>query len=197
MDFLPFIQAFVLLIVIMDPLLSMAAFLSMTKGLSKKERDLCAAKAVLVAAVPLFLFLVGGNIVLEIMKVNIETFKAAGGLILVLLGIQLSLGVSFVKQENGEDAHDVGAIASVIGTPLITGPATISAAIILANEFGTSVTAVAGLGALLVIWLALMAGTLMYKYLGHTGVRVLSTMMGLVTIAWGVAFLKEGFFGTA
>src|SRR5271157_5147907 len=87
MDFLPFIQAFVLLIVIMDPLLSMAAFLSMTKGLSKKERDLCATKAVLVAAVPLFLFLLAGNVLIAIMKVDIETFKAAGGLILVLLGI--------------------------------------------------------------------------------------------------------------
>jgi multiple antibiotic resistance protein len=195
MDILPFVQAFVLLIVIMDPLLSMAAFLSMTKGLNKKERDLCAAKAVVVAAVPLFLFLLAGNVLLTIMKVDIETFKAAGGLILVLLGIQLSLGISFLKEENSEDMHDTSAIASVIGTPLITGPATISAAIILGNEFGIGVTAVAGIGALLVIWLVLMAGALMYKYLGRTGIRVLSTMMGLVTIAWGVAFIKAGFFG--
>jgi len=197
MDFLPYLQAFVLLLVIMDPLVSMAAFLSMTKSLDRRERDACATKAVLVAAVPLFLFLVLGNFLLEIMKVDIQTFKAAGGLILVLLGIQLSLGVSFKKDESNEDPHDVSAIATVIGTPLITGPATIAATIMLGNEFGGSVTAVAGAAALAVIWLTLMAGTAVHKYLGHTGIRVLSTMMGLVTIAWGVSFLKAGFFGAA
>jgi multiple antibiotic resistance protein len=194
-DLLPFAQAFVLLLVIMDPLVSVAAFLSMTKKLDKKERNICATKAVLVAAAPLFLFLVCGTFLLEIMKVDIQTFKAAGGLILVLLGIQLSLGVSFKKDESDEDMHDVSAIAAVIGTPLITGPATIAATIMLTNEFGASVTAVAGAGALIVIWLTLLGGSLLHKYLGHTGIRVLSTMMGLVTIAWGVAFLKSGFFG--
>lgn len=197
MDFLPYIQAFVLLLVIMDPLVSMAAFLSMTKSLDKKERNACATKAVIVAAVPLFLFLVLGNFLLEVMKVDIQTFKAAGGLVLVLLGIQLSLGVSFKKDEGNEDPHDVSAIATVIGTPLITGPATIAATIMLANEFGGSVTAVAGLAALIIIWLTLMAGSLVHKYLGHTGIRVLSTMMGLVTIAWGVSFIKAGFFGAS
>jgi len=195
MDFLPFIQAFVLLLVIMDPLVSMAAFLSMTKDLDKRQRNMVATKAAVVAAVPLFLFLVFGNVLLEIMKVDIQTFKAAGGLILVLLGVQLSLGVSFRKSEGDEDPRDVSAIASVIGTPLITGPATISATIMLANEFGMVVTGIAGVAALAVIWITLMAGSLVYRYLGHTGIRVLSTMMGLVTIAWGVAFLKSGFFG--
>jgi len=183
-----------LLIVIMDPLVSMAAFLSMTNDLEKKQRNMVATKAVVVAAVPFALFLIFGNVLLDIMRVDIQTFKAAGGLILVLLGVQLSLGVSFRKKES-EDQHDVSAIASVIGTPLITGPATISATIMLANEFGRSVTAIAGVAALLVIWVILMAGSMVYRYLGVTGIRVLSTMMGLVTIAWGVAFIKQGFFG--
>jgi len=197
MDFLPFVQAFVLLIVIMDPLVSMAAFLSMTKDLDKRQRNIVATKAAVVAAVPFALFLVFGNVLLDIMRVDIQTFKAAGGLILVLLGVQLSLGLTFRKKESNDDQRDTSAIASVIGTPLITGPATISATIMLANEFGRPVTAIAGIAALFVIWIMLMAGSMIYKYLGVTGIRVLSTMMGLVTIAWGVAFIKQGFFGMA
>ena len=186
-----------MLIVIMDPLVSMAAFLSMTKDLDKRQRNIVATKAAVVAAVPFALFLVFGNVLLDIMRVDIQTFKAAGGLILVLLGVQLSLGLTFRKKESNDDQRDTSAIASVIGTPLITGPATISATIMLANEFGRPVTAIAGIAALFVIWIMLMAGSMIYKYLGVTGIRVLSTMMGLVTIAWGVAFIKQGFFGMA
>jgi multiple antibiotic resistance protein len=196
MDVLPFIQSFVLLLVIMDPLVSMAVFLSMTRDMKNSERSAVATKAVLVAAVPLFLFVLGGNVLLELMKVDINTFKAAGGVVLMLLGVQLSLGISLPKSKE-ENPHDLSAVASVIGTPLITGPATISAAVILTNEFGGVVTAVSGFAALAVVWMSLMVSMVLHKRLGNTGVRVLSTMMGLITIAWGVSFLKAGFLGTA
>ncbi len=193
MDAMPFIQAFVLLLVIMDPLVSVAAFISLTKSMKPKEQSLIAHKAVIVAAVPLFLFVIAGSLALDVLKVDIGTFKASGGLVLVLLGIQLSLGITFSKEKENEHPNK-SAIASVIGTPLITGPATISAAIILTSEFGRAVTAIAGVGALAVIWVVLNLGSRVHNYLGDTGIRVLSTMMGLVTIAWGVAFIKEGIF---
>ena len=196
MDILPFIQAFVLLLMIMDPLVSIAAFLTMTKGMKRKEQNKIASKAVLVAAIPLFLFVVFGNIVLDILKVDLMTFKAAGGVVLLLLGIQYALGISLPKEKEDEgEAHDGSAIAAVIGTPLITGPATISAAVILTNEFGREVTAIAGIAALIVVWVTLLIGPKIHGFLGRTGLSVLSTMMGLVTIAWGVSFLKEGLFG--
>ena len=191
-SYLQFIQAFVLLIVIMDPLVSMVAFLSMTKNLKKDERNSIAWKAALVAAVPLFLSILFGNVLLDLMRVNIDTFKAAGGLILVLLGIQLSLGISFRKDTAA--ARDLGAIAAVIGTPLITGPATISAAILLTSEMGMVVPAVAGIVALVIIGIVLRLCTRIQPYLGNTGIRILSTMMGLITIAWGMSFIKEGMF---
>jgi len=189
--FLQYIQALVLLIVIMDPLVSMTAFFSMTRHMTEKERGSIARKAVIVAAMPLFVFILGGNLMLEILHVDVETFKAAGGLVLVILGIQLSLGMSF-KKKSAEDPHDQGAIAAIIGTPLITGPATISAAIILSDEMGRAITGLAGVTALIIAWVALAVGTRYYKYLGVTGARVLSTMLGLITIAWGMAFIKEG-----
>ncbi len=188
---LQFVQALVLLLVIMDPLVSMTAFFSMTKHMGERDKSAIAKKAVLVAATPLVIFILGGNLMLEILHVDIETFKAAGGLILVLLGIQLSMGMTF-KRKAEDDPHEQGAIAAIIGTPLITGPATISAAIILTDEMGMGITAAAGAVALLIAWIALTIGSRYLKHLGVTGARVLSTMLGLITIAWGMAFLKEG-----
>lgn len=189
---LQFVQAFILLFVIMDPLVSLAAFLPMTKRLQPARRSAIATKAVMVAAIPLFLFILGGDFLLELLRVDLSTFKAAGGLILILLGIQLSLGLHFPKDEDMGSGGDGSAIASVIGTPLITGPATVSTAIILSGEMGQIVTAASGVAALFAVWLCLQAGARIYDRMGITGISVLSTMMGIITLAWGVSFIKEG-----
>jgi multiple antibiotic resistance protein len=186
---LEYISALVLLIVIIDPLVSMAAFMALTDRMKRKEKIKIAIKAVIVAAIPLFTFIFFGNVLLEILRVNIDTFKAAGGLILILLGIQLSTGTRLPKKGKKQD-HS--ATASIIGTPLITGPATIATGIILTNDFGVITTAAAGLSALTIVWILLMLGSVMHKYLGNTGIRVISTMLGLITIASGLKFIKEG-----
>jgi small neutral amino acid transporter SnatA (MarC family) len=102
------------------------------------------------------------------------------------------MGTRFAKSE--ERFHKQGAIAAVIGTPLITGPATIATGIILTNELGMMTTAAAGLSALTIVWIMLMIGSVIYRYFGPIGVRVISTMLGLITISSGLRFLKEGLF---
>lgn len=186
---LPYIQALVLLLVIIDPLVSMAAFMALTNGMKRKDRIAIALKAIFVAAIPLFTFIFFGNVLLEVLRVNMETFKAAGGLILILFGIQLSTGTRLPKKE---EKKDLSATAAVIGTPLITGPATIATGIILTNDLGMMTTAAAGLTALTIVWVLLLLGSVIYRYLGSMGIRVISTMLGLVTIASGLKFIKEG-----
>ncbi|MEM3075275.1 MAG: MarC family protein [Candidatus Bilamarchaeaceae archaeon] len=184
-------QAFILLLVIMDPVLSLAAFLALTKEKDEIKRREIAFKAVLVAAVIFLLFAFGGNILLEILNVSMDSFKAAGGIILVIMGIQLALGISFPKEKNKEK-DGISEIAVVIGTPLISGPATIATAIILVNDFGLITTLIAGIAALSVVLLSLLTGTHINKLIGRGWLRVLSTMMGIVTLAWGVQFIVEG-----
>ena len=185
-----YFSALVLLIVIIDPLVSMAAFIHMTEKMKKRQKIRIATKAVIVAAAPLFFFMFFGESFLELLRVNMTTFKAAGGLILIILGIRLSMGIELPTKK--KNTHDQSAIASVIGTPLITGPATIATGIILVQELGIVATASAGLTALTLVWVLLMLGSLVYKRLGAMGIRVLSTMMGIVTIASGLKFIKEG-----
>jgi multiple antibiotic resistance protein len=189
---LELIQAFILLIVIIDPPISMTAFHSLTKNMGKEQRMQAAFKAVLVAAIPLFLFIAAGNILLELLSVDMSTFKAAGGLILILLGAQLSLGFSLRNDDVKKETKTVGAIASIVGTPLITGPATISAAVILSNEMGMMIASLSALCALFVAYIALRLSGPILTRLGVTGSRILSNMLGLITIAWGMAFIKEG-----
>lgn len=194
--YLEIIQAFILLLVIIDPLISMNAFHVMTKEMDPREKKKTALKAVAVAAIPLFLFILGGPILFEMLRIDMSTFKAAGGLILILLGTQLSLGVHIT--DDGKDAKNkmltktTGAVASIIGTPLITGPASISAAVILTADLGMEVAIFASICALFVAYIALNVSSKVFEILNDAGLRIISNMLGVITIAWGMSFLKEG-----
>jgi multiple antibiotic resistance protein len=182
------LEAFVLLLGIIDPLASLAAFLSLTKKMDAKEKVRVAHKAVLVAAAVFFIFAIGGQPILNVLGVNMESFRAAGGIVLILLGIQMGLGISFPK----ESGDDISEIAVVIGTPLITGPATITTAIILSGEAGVLTTAVAGSAALLITLAVLSFSAQISKFVGRSGLQIMSTMMGIITMAWGLQFLLSG-----
>lgn len=188
------LQAFILLVVIMDPVLSLVAFLSLTKSKKPGERTAIAIKGTAVAALVFFLFAFGGSYILQLLAVSMDGFKAAGGIVLILLGIQLSLGIAFPKEKDEED-DGISSLAVVIGTPLISGPATITTTILLVNEFGILVTLAAGVASLLVIFLTLIGSQFINKIIGRGGLKVLSTMMGIVTLAWGVEFLMSGIAG--
>jgi multiple antibiotic resistance protein len=184
------LEAIILLVVITDPIVSVAAFLSLTRNKKPRERRRIAAKAVSVALIVFLLFAFGGDLALRGLGVDLNTFKAAGGIILVLLGVQMSLGLTFPK-----DKEDVSEIAVVIGTPLISGPATITTTMILVKDIGLAITLLSGAVAFFVILLSLLMSQGISRLLGKSGIRVLSTMMGIVTIAWGIQFLLAGIAG--
>ncbi|MFH0737701.1 MAG: MarC family protein [Candidatus Micrarchaeota archaeon] len=181
------LEAFVLLFGVIDPLASLAAFLSLTKKADERERIRIALKAVGVAAAVFFIFAIAGQPILDLLGVGIPSFRAAGGIVLILLGIQMSMGIAFPKEK--DEVHEV---AVVIGTPMISGPATISATVMLAGENGVPATAIAG-AAVLLITLAMLAfsGTLT-KIIGRGGLKVASSLMGIIMMAWGLQFFING-----
>jgi multiple antibiotic resistance protein len=75
---------------------------------------------------------------------------------------------------------------------MITGPATISTAIILADSYGVLTTSLAGAAALLLTFIILIFAPHIDRLAGRGGVRIMSTMMGIITIAWGLQFLLTG-----
>jgi len=80
----------------------------------------------------------------------------------------------------------------VIGTPMICGPATISATIILAGDAGILITSLAGAVVLIITMMILGVADRLEKRFGRGGLQILSTMMGIITMAWGIQFLLTG-----
>jgi len=184
-----FIDAFVLLLVIMDPIVSLSALLSLSKEKSKRELREIAIKSTVVAFFIFIVFAVGGELVFQGLGVDMNSFKVAGGIILVILGIEMVMGISLTKK------REVSEIAVVIGTPLISGPATIMTTILLVSNIGILTTIFAGLPALFITFIVLLFALRIRNFLGLGGMQLLATMMGIVTMAWGVQFMVSGLMG--
>jgi multiple antibiotic resistance protein len=184
------IQLTVLFLVIFDPLASLAVFFSATAKMKKTERKRIAFLAVSVASIVSLVFLFFGQDMLSLLNTTLDEFRVAGGIVLIILGIKMALGhppgADNLKSDSGI------AVASIIGTPLLTGPAAITAIIISTHDFGLSVTGLALVAVLLLTAFLFFEAEKVRKYFGDTSVRLLSTVMGLVTIAWGVRFIASG-----
>ncbi|MEI6157392.1 MAG: MarC family protein [Atribacterota bacterium] len=180
-------KSFIVLIIILDPFLSLAVFISLTRDMNHKERGSQAFIAVLVAFVLLLLFLFLGQVLFQIVGITFSSFTVAGGVILLILGIQEILGLQFSQKEGSTKVAAV-----IIGTPLLCGPGAITSIILLYQKYGFLVPIVALILSLFVAWLMLLYSEKISQFLGDRIVEVLSRVLGLILAAMAVEFIKEG-----
>ncbi|MBW2980058.1 MarC family protein [Candidatus Woesearchaeota archaeon] len=185
------LKAFITLFVIMDPFAAVPMFLGLTKGLPRREVKENVINAISVAAAVLFLFLFFGLSILNLFNIGVNSFIIAGGIVLLILGIQAVLGIKFRKERVAD--YDVASVP--LGTPLITGPGVITAVMIIVNEFGYAVAMVAAVASLLLMWSFLFFSSKIHKAIGEHWSRVLSRVMGLLVSAIAVEFIRRGMNG--
>jgi multiple antibiotic resistance protein len=181
----------VLFFVIFDPLMSLAVFVGATRHMTQREKHKTAALGVGVAFIVSYAVLFFGERLLDLFSTNLDDLRVGGGVVLGLLGIKMSLG-----QTVGDYARDkeqsARAVAAIIGTPLLTGPAAITAIIISAHDHGVFVSGTAIAVVLLATALVFFQASLINRVLGKTVIQVISTVLGLVTVSWAVSFIRQG-----
>jgi multiple antibiotic resistance protein len=186
------LKLIILFAVIIDPLLSLVFFTTATEKMKKAEKLHTATKSMILAIGISILILFFGEYILKLFSLELNHLRIAGGIILGLLGVNMTLGLTFKHAEEQED-NSADAISTIIATPLISGPACITTIIVSAHDYGRLIT-----GSALGLVLLLTAGMLYFaclfdvKKIGTTGIKISTTMMGLVTLAWGVSFILTG-----
>lgn len=190
------------LLIILDPLLSVSMFINLTRDLQKAEMIRQAFVATGVAGILMLTFLIFNNLLFDLLGIELESFKVAGGIILFILGLQIVLGLeiggSSAGHKNLESSDRIGkkSMAGVIiGTPIMCGPGTITTVMILGAQDGILLTLLAVILALLCIWLILIFSAQIKKLLGETVLVILSKIVGLLLTAIAVHTIWTGILG--
>jgi len=186
------LQLIILFIVIFDPMVSLTVFFVATEKFNVEDQHRIAIYSVLVAGLVSAFFLLLGDALLVLFGTDIDHFRIAGGIILMILGINMVLGKSLTEETSVEHTSAT-AISSIIGSPILAGPATITTIIITTQDNGILITALAILIVLLFTGFLLYHANFIREYVSNAVIQVLTSILGLITISWGVKYVLAGY----
>jgi multiple antibiotic resistance protein len=189
------------LIAIVDPIGATAIFLAFFGDRQEAEQRRAAritATTVLVTAVVAFLW---GERILALFGISIAALKVTGGLIIASVGASMlrgTLAASSAAAAPAEDAARAVAAAAMVplGVPIIGGAGTISTVIVFSHlsqnwRQWASLLGVIALSTAL-LFLTLRSAGRVHRFIGRTGLDLLSRLMGLILLAMGVQFVADG-----
>lgn len=184
------LKATVALFVIVDPLGPVPIFASITKGMDRNEKQRVFRTAALVGAVLLAVFALVGQELLLLFGIALPSFQIAGGLVLLLLSIEIVFrGERFDKLALAS-AEETAVFP--IAFPLLVGPGAITLTMISLQSSGLIVALVAIVLVMFLSWVVLRLTDRIYKLLGRTGAAVIARLMALFIAAIAIQYVLTG-----
>jgi multiple antibiotic resistance protein len=186
-----FVSAFVTLFVIMDPVGTVPLFLSLTGGYSPDRMRRAARQAVLVSFVVISVFAFFGQSILGYLHVSLPALQCAGGLLLLLVALELLTG----RGDNPMPHGDTNVALVPLGTPLLAGPGAIVATMVFSKRVhdAADFTAV-GLAVIAVhlcIWAAMAFSVPILRLLRESGILLVTRIAGLLLSAIAVQLVAD------
>ena len=202
-DLLQFgLTAFVMLIVVVNPLAVAPVFVSVTSHLTVAERGVTLRRALLVAFGTATGFALLGRVLLSYLGVSVHAFSISGGILLFTLAFPMLFGQRpAVRSGEVSEMPPPGDVAIFpLAIPQLAGPGTIATVLLLSSQAGGRLPHLAVmLGALVVVylvaWPTLLAAERLLARLGAGGTSVMSRVLGLVLAALAVQYVLNGIAG--
>ncbi|MET8089874.1 MarC family protein [Micromonospora sp. NPDC005220] len=191
MDLKLFGEVFVTLLVITDPPGMMPIFLALTGPLPARDRHRAAWQAVALALGVIVIFAVAGQTLLAYLHVDLPALQAAGGLLLVLVALELLTG----KADDPSQQVTSNIALVPLGTPLLAGPGAIVATMLFVQQADGlkefTAIAVAILAVMVAVWIVLRFSGGIVKILRPGGIEVLTRIAGLLLAAIAVQLIAD------
>jgi multiple antibiotic resistance protein len=186
-----FTSALVTLFVIMDPVGTVPIFLSLTGGYDPPEVKAAARQSVLVSFLVISTFAFFGQSILDYLHVSLPALQCAGGLLLLLVALELLTGHSDEPRAQG----DTNIALVPLGTPLLAGPGAIVATMVFSkrvHDFGDfSALALAVIAVHLCLWLAMTYSIPILRLLRESGILLVTRIAGLLLSAIAVQLVAD------
>jgi multiple antibiotic resistance protein len=185
---------------LVDPFAALPTFLAVTAGSDADRRKRIARKASLTALIFLSAFAVAGQYIFKMFGITLPAFEIAGGVILLLIGLDMLEAKRSATQEASGDTEaaaskeDAGIVP--LGIPMLAGPGAIASVMVLVGQAQTRWQMAAILGSIFITaaicYFVLGNSDRVARALGETGIRILVRIMGLLLVALAVQYFVNG-----
>jgi len=166
------------------------------------RRKRMAKKGAITCFIVLTSFALAGQYIFEMFGIKLPAFEVAGGLILLLIGLDMLEAKRSPTQEAHGDTEEAAAKEDAgivpLGIPMLAGPGAISSVMVLVGqvpsiwhwEMGAILGSIA-VTCLISYWV-LAGASRVRKVMGETGIRILVRIMGLLLVALAMQFFVNG-----
>jgi multiple antibiotic resistance protein len=187
---------------LVDPFAAIPAFLAITENADPARRKHMARKGALTCFIVLTSFAIAGQFIFRMFGITLPAFEIAGGMILLLIGLDMLQAKRSPTQEAHGDTEEATAKEDAgivpLGIPMLAGPGAISSVMVLVGQvptlLGWQMGAILGsitFSALVSYWVLATAGRLR-QVMGETGIRILIRIMGLLLVALAMQYFVNG-----
>ncbi len=194
-------NAFVTILVTIDPPGLAPLFLAVTCGMNCEQRLQVSIRASVIAFAVLSLFAIAGAAILKVFGITLPAFRVAGGFLLFFIAFEMVFERRQDRKEKISDVaitkdniHNIAAFPLAI--PLIAGPGAISATVLLSGSFDGWTSQLALiliiLACLALTYLAFILAERIDRFLGQTGRSILTRLLGLILAALAIQFVADG-----
>jgi len=200
LDMALYLHIFITLFSILNPLGVIPIFLAVTADENALEKKITIKRTTTAVIIILILSAYLGDYLLKFFGINIDSFRIAGGILLLLMAVHmLQAKIPSTKTNDTEtneaiEKEDVSIVPLAI--PLTAGPGTISTVILFSSNmhtfFDKTVLSIIIVLAAVTIWPILTLSRTIGERLGATGLNVATRIMGLILAAIAVQFIIEG-----
>ena len=185
---------------LVDPFAALPTFLAITQGADSTRRRRIARKGAITACIVLGAFALAGETIFKLFGITLPAFEIAGGIILLLIGLDMLEAKRSPTQEAAGDTvaaaqkEDAGIVP--LGVPMLAGPGAITSVMVLVGQAQTHWQMAAILISILVTAIAcyfvLGYSARVVRLLGDTGIRILVRIMGLLLMALAAQYFVNG-----
>lgn len=149
--------------------------------LREKYKVIESEKASLVSLIIMVVFLFLGEIILNLLGVDINSFAVAGSIIILFLAAEMILGIRLYKDSNPKTASIVP-----LAFPLIAGPGTLTTLISIKSEYDDINIIMAIIINMILVYFVLKSSEKIQKVIGTQGINILRKVFGIVLLAIGI-----------
>lgn len=196
LSFFDYTQFFIAMLAIVDPITILPLYMRLVRHFEPQQQKQMARQAAFSVTAALIITVFIGQKVLLFFGISLGAFQVAGGLLLLLVALQLMYSHDAAGSHLPGDKISSSEVVVPLAIPMLAGPGAFSTVIVYSYRSDEWIHWIILSGGLLIlgaiVWLALHLSAPLMRHLSPTAISIVNKLMGLIMAAISVEFIANG-----